>query len=155
MFELDRIDKKILTILQQHGRISITELAERIGLSASPCTDRVKRLEKESVITGYQARVSPAALGKPLLVFVEITLSSKSDEVFEKVRKELLHVNEVMECHLVSGSFDYLVKARLRGMSEYRNLLGAILKKLPVAAQSHSYVVMEELKESLVIDLNR
>ena len=86
---------------------------------------------------------------------MEITLSSKSDEVFEKVRKELLHVNEVMECHLVSGSFDYLVKARLRGMSEYRNLLGAILKKLPVAAQSHSYVVMEELKESLVIDLNR
>ena len=79
---------------------------------------------------------------------VEITLSSKSGEVFEAVRRELLHMTEVMECHLVSGSFDYLVKARLHAMSEYRDLLGSILKKIPVPAQSHSYVVMEEVKES-------
>jgi len=155
MTELDRFDMKILGILQMQGRISMTELAEQIGLSTSPCSERVKRMERDGVITGYEARVSPAALGRSLLVFVEITLAAKSDDVFDKVRNELLHVPEVQECHLVSGSFDYLVKARLRGMSEYRNLLGSILKKLPVAAQSHSYVVMEELKESLTIVLDR
>jgi len=155
MTELDRLDKKILNILQVQGRISMTDLAEQIGLSTSPCSERVKRMERDGVITGYEARVSPSALGRSLLVFVEITLAAKSDDVFDKVRNELLHVPEVQECHLVSGSFDYLVKARLRGMSEYRNLLGSILKKLPVAAQSHSYVVMEELKESLTIMMDR
>jgi Lrp/AsnC family leucine-responsive transcriptional regulator len=151
MFELDRIDHKILDILQRQGRMSNTELAEQIGLSMSPCAERVRRMEREGVITGYHARISPQALGRTLLVFVEITLASKSDEVFDKVRKEMLHMPEVLECHLVSGSFDYLVKARLRGMSEYRGLLGNMLKKLPVAAQSHSYVVMEEIKETLAM----
>ena len=155
MHELDRIDRKILDILQRDGRLSMTDLAERVGLSASPCTERVRRMERAGVITGYHARVSPAALGKTLLVFVEIKLVSKSGDVFDKVRKELLHVPEVLECHLVSGSFDYLVKARLRGMDEYRHLLGDILKKLPVAAESHSYVVMEEVKETLVLPVDR
>jgi Lrp/AsnC family leucine-responsive transcriptional regulator len=149
MFDLDRIDRKILDVLQREGRISMTELAQQIGLSTSPCSDRVKRLERDGVITGYHAKLNPKHLGKTLLVFVEITLAAKSEEVFDKVRKELLHVPEIQECHLVSGSFDYLVKARLGGMDEYRRLLGNILKKLPVAAQSHSYVVMEEVKESL------
>ncbi len=151
MADLDRTDRRILDILQRQGRISMTELAEQIGLSTSPCSERVKRMEREGVITGYHARLSPEALGKTLLVFVEIKLSSKSGEVFDKVRKELLHVPDVQECHLVSGSFDYLVKARLGGMSEYRRLLGDILKKLPVAAESHSYIVMEEVKETLAM----
>ncbi|WP_218510887.1 winged helix-turn-helix transcriptional regulator [Variovorax sp. dw_308] len=155
MTELDRMDRKILDILQREGRISMTDLAQQIGLSTSPCSERVKRMERAGVITGYHARVSPQALGKSLLVFVEITLSSKSAEVFDKVREELLHVPDVQECHLVSGSFDYLVKARLGGMDEYRSLLGDVLKKLPVTAQSHSYVVMEEVKESLSVRTDR
>ena len=155
MTDLDRIDRKILDLLQRQGRISMTELAERIGLSASPCTERVKRMERDGVITGYHARVAPEALGKTLLVFVEIKLSAKSGDVFDKVRQELLHMPEVLECHLGSGSFDYLVKARLSGMSEYRHLLGDILKKLPVAAESHSYVVMEEIKETLLLATDR
>ena len=155
MPELDRIDRKILDVLQRQGRMSMTELAEHIGLSASPCAERVKRMERDGVITGYHAHVSPEALGKTLLVFVEIKLSAKSGDVFDKVRKELLHMPEVLECHLVSGSFDYLVKARLSGMSEYRHLLGDILKKLPVAAESHSYVVMEEIKETLMLAVDR
>ena len=154
MPELDRIDRKILDLLQRQGRISMTELAERIGLSASPCAERVKRMEREGVISGYHAHVSPEALGKTLLVFVEIKLSAKSGDVFDKVRKELLHMPEVLECHLVSGSFDYLLKFRIQGMAQYRQLLGGILKRLPVSAQSNSYVVMEELKEDtyLVVD---
>ena len=155
MPELDRIDRKILDLLQRQGRVSMTELAEHIGLSASPCAERVKRMERDGVITGYHAHVSPEALGKTLLVFVEITLSSKSADVFDKVRQELLHVPEVMECHLVSGGFDYLVKARLRAMSDYRNLLGDLLKKLPVPAESNSYVVMEEIKEGIYLPMDR
>lgn len=154
MNELDKMDRRILQRLQKEGRVSMTELAEFIGLSTSACAERVRRLERDKVITGYHARVDPAKVGKSLLVFVEIKLSAKSGDVFEKVRSELLLVPEVMECHLVSGGFDYLVKFRLRGMAEYRHLLGTILKRLPVSAESHSYVVMEELKEdlSLVID---
>ncbi|MCD0505635.1 winged helix-turn-helix transcriptional regulator [Bordetella petrii] len=151
MRELDRIDLKILDILQRDGRISITDLAERISLSATPCSERVKRLEREGVIAGYHARVNPAALGRHLLVFLEIKLSAKSGDVFEKVKQELLYVPEVMECHLVSGDFDYLVKARLTEMNEYRRLLGEILKRLPASAESRSYVVMEEIKETLFL----
>ena len=151
MRELDRIDRRILDLLQKDGRISMTDLAAKIGLSATPCTERVRRLEREGVITGYHAHVNPHALGKNLLVFVEIKLSAKSGEVFDRVKKELSFVPEVMECHLVSGDFDYLVKARITEMSEYRRLLGNILLKLPSAAESRSYVVMEELKETLYI----
>ncbi|OIQ90246.1 leucine-responsive regulatory protein [mine drainage metagenome] len=155
MHELDRLDRKILDLLQRDGRMSMTELASRVGLSASPCTERVKRMERSGVIAGYHALVKPEALGKTLLVFVEIKLSAKSGDVFETVRRELLHMPEVMECHLVSGNFDYLVKLRLRGMKEYRVLLGDILKRLPVAAESHSYVVMEEIKESQHLAVDR
>lgn len=148
---LDRIDLKILDVLQREGRISMTELAGRVGLSATPCSERVRRLEREGVITGYHARVDPRALGKPLLVFVEIKLSMKSADVFDRVKKELLFVPEVMECHLVSGDFDYLIKARIGEMGEYRQLLGQILLKLPAAIESRSYVVMEEVKETLYL----
>ncbi|AHC47065.1 winged helix-turn-helix transcriptional regulator [Achromobacter xylosoxidans] len=155
MRDLDRIDLKILDILQREGRISVTELAERVSLSATPCSDRIKRMEREGVISGYHARVNPAALGKNLLVFLEIKLSAKSGDVFDKVKKELLYVPEVMECHLVSGDFDYLVKARLTEMNEYRRLLGEILKRLPASAESRSYVVMEEIKETLFLPVDR
>ncbi|SDM11253.1 transcriptional regulator, AsnC family [Oryzisolibacter propanilivorax] len=143
---LDRTDRRILDILRREGRIAITELAQRVGLTASPCAERMRRMERAGVITGYHARVAPQALGKTLLVFVELTLAAKSEDIFEKVRHELLQVPDVLECHLVSGSFDYLVKARLGGMPEYRRLLGDLLKRLPVPAESHSYVVMEEIK---------
>jgi Lrp/AsnC family leucine-responsive transcriptional regulator len=135
--------------------MSMTELGEQIGLSTSPCSERVKRLERAGVISGYHAHVDPARLGRSLLVFIEITLSQKSPQIFEAVKREVGQMPEVLECHLVSGSFDYLVKARLRAMSEYRELLGAILKKIPVPAQSNSYVVMEEVKETTVLPLDR
>jgi len=155
MRELDRTDLKILDILQRSGRLSMTELADQVGLSATPCTERVRRLEREGVITGYHARVNPNAMGRSLLVFLEIKLSAKSGDVFEKVRKELMLIPEIMECHLVSGDFDYLVKARLSEMSAYRHLLGEMLRRLPNSAESRSYVVMEEIKESLYLAPDR
>ncbi len=153
--QLDRIDRKILDILQREGRIAVTELASRVGLTTSPCAERVRRLERDGVITGYCATVSPAAVDKPLLVFVEIKLVAKGADVFDAVREELLHMPEVLECHLVSGEFDYLLKFRLRDMREYRSLLGNILKRLPGAAESRSLIVMEEIKESLYLPLVR
>ncbi|ENU62831.1 Lrp/AsnC ligand binding domain-containing protein [Acinetobacter lwoffii] len=153
MRKLDRIDRMILDILQRDGRIAISELAARINLSTTPCSERVKRLEREGIIMGYYARLNPEMLERNLLVFLEIKLSAKSGDVFDQVARNLTEIPEVLECHLISGDFDYLVKARLKEMSAYRRLLGDLLKKLPASASSHSYVVMEEVKESLYLDL--
>ncbi|MGI4859213.1 MAG: Lrp/AsnC ligand binding domain-containing protein [Janthinobacterium lividum] len=150
---LDRIDRKILTLLQQDGRMAMKDLAEQVGLSITPCIDRVKRMERDGVITGYYARVDPAQLGASLLVFVEITLDHKNGNMFEKFRREVMKVPEVLECHLVSGDFDYLIKARIGEMADYRKILGNVLLQLPGAVQSKSYVVMEEVKETLTIPI--
>src|SRR4051812_39813231 len=148
---LDKLDRHILRILQEEGRISMKDLGERVGLSVTPCIERVKRMERDSVITGYYAKVDAASLGAKLLVFVEITLNQKSASAFEQFRREVLRIPEVQECHLVSGDFDYLIKARIHEMTEYRKLLGDMLLQLPGAAQSKSYVVMEEIKETLAL----
>jgi Lrp/AsnC family leucine-responsive transcriptional regulator len=151
---LDRIDLHILSILQDDGRIVMKDLAERVGLSLTPCIERVKRMERDGVISGYHARVAPRALGLQILVFVEITLRQKSGETFERFRRAMLGIPEVMECHLVSGDFDYLIKARIPEMTEYRRLLGEILH-VADGGQSKSYVVMEEVKETLAVSIVR
>jgi len=148
---LDRIDLRILAMLQQDGRLSMKDLADAIGLTITPCVERVKRLERDGVIMGYYARLNPESLGASLLVFVELTLGAKSDAIFDTFKREVLRIPEVQECHLVSGDFDYLVKARIGEMNQYRRLLGDILLQLPGAVQSKSYVVMEEVKETLSI----
>ena len=148
---LDKIDRKILRILQEDARIAMKDLSEQVGLSITPTIERVKRMERDGVIAGYHARLNPAALGASLLVFVEITLNQKSASHFEQFRREVLRIPEVQECHLVSGDFDYLIKARIHEMAEYRKLLGDMLLNLPGAAQSKSYVVMEEIKETLIL----
>ena len=153
MRKLDRIDRMILDILQRDGRIAISELAARVNLSTTPCSERVKRLERDGIIMGYYARLNPEKLERNLLVFLEIKLSAKAGDVFEQVARDLSEIPEVLECHLISGDFDYLVKARLKEMSAYRRLLGDLLKKLPSSASSHSYVVMEEVKETLYLDV--
>ncbi|NYT36196.1 winged helix-turn-helix transcriptional regulator [Allopusillimonas soli] len=148
---LDRLDRHIIDILQRDGRISMTDLADQVGLTVTPCIDRVKRLEREGIITGYHASISPAALDAGLLVFVEVTISHKSDRSFDDFRREVLAIPHVMECHLVSGDFDYMVKARIREIGQYRNLLGDILLRLPGVTQTKSCVVMEEIKETMFI----
>ena len=154
MKDLDKTDRKILKLLQKNARIPMTELAEQVGLSTTPVTERVRRLEREDIITGYHAHLNPHALGKSLLVFVEIKLRSKSGNIFEDFRREVAKIPQIMECHLVSGEYDYLIKVRLSDMSAYRDMLGNILLQLPAAAESRSYVVMEEVKEDLTLDLD-
>jgi Lrp/AsnC family leucine-responsive transcriptional regulator len=126
---LDKLDHKILRLLQQDGRMAMKDLAEQVGLSVTPCIERVKRMERDGVITGYH----------------------KSGNMFDQFRREVQKIPEVLECHLVSGDFDYLIKARIGEMADYRKLLGDILLQLPGAVQSKSYVVMEEIKETLTI----
>ena len=133
----------------RHDRIG-----RKSGLSTTPVTERVRRLEREGIISGYHARLNPHALGQSLLVFVEIKLRSKSGNIFEDFRREALLIPQIMECHLISGEYDYLIKVRLPNMSAYRDLLGRILLQLPAASESRSYVVMEEVKEEMMLTLD-
>lgn len=146
MKELDRIDRKILNALQKDGRISNVELSKRVDLSPTPCLERVRRLERQGFITGYIATLNPQYLGAALLVFIEITLSRGESDVFEEFNKAVLQSDAIQECHLVSGDFDYLLKARVADMSAYRKLLAETLLTLPSIKDTRTYVVMEEVK---------
>lgn len=146
--KLDRIDRKILVELQKDGRLANVELARRVELSPTPCLERVRKLEAEGFILGYNAQVDPHKVGAALLVFVEITLSKTSPEDFDEFSKAVQKLTEIQECHLVSGSFDFLLKTRVANMAAYRELLGETLLRLPSVRESRTYVVMEEVKQS-------
>lgn len=145
---LDRIDRRILRELQNNGRITNVELSKRVDLSPTPCLERVRRLEDQGYIRGYTAVLEPKRLGSELLVFVEITLERNSPVVFKEFAEAVTLLPEVLECHLVSGSFDYLIKARVADMDEYRRFWGETLLTLPSVSDSKTYVVMEEVKET-------
>ena len=151
--EPDLIDRAILALLQEDGRLPNADLARRVGLSATPCLERVRRLERDGYIKGYTALLQPGLVGAGLLVFVEINLLRTSPDAFRSFRREAMKLPELLECHLVSGNFDYLLKARVRDMQEYRKLLGEKILALPGVSDSRSYVVMEEVKESTCISL--
>ncbi|MCC5856502.1 MAG: leucine-responsive transcriptional regulator Lrp [Idiomarina sp.] len=147
-FTIDRIDRKILRILQEHGRISNVALAKEVGLSPTPCLERVRKLEQQGIIEGYAARIDPDKLGSPLLVFVEITLSRTSSDSFAEFSDAAKRTEEILECHLVSGDFDFLLKARVADMAAYRKLLGETLLNMPGVNESRTYVVMEAVKQA-------
>ncbi len=146
--KLDRIDKKILRELQNDGRISFVDLAEKVGLSTSPCLERVRRLERSGLIQGYTALLDPKGLDASLLVFVEISLNYTSGDIFEQFRAAVRGWPQILECHLVAGDFDYLLKIRIKNMASYRTLLGDILHTLPGVRDSRTLVVMETVYES-------
>ncbi|MDP8185061.1 leucine-responsive transcriptional regulator Lrp [Phocoenobacter skyensis] len=150
---LDDIDYKILDELQHNGRISNIELSKRVGLSPTPCLERVKRLEKQNIITGYRALLNPTLLNKPLLIVVEITLIRGKPDIFQEFNQAVSKLDEIQECYLVSGDFDYLLKARVADMVAYRELLGTTLLRLPGVNDTRTYVVMEEVKQSNYLQL--
>lgn len=150
---MDRTDRRILECLQADGRISNVQLARKVNLTPTPCIERVKRLERQGYIRGYTALLDPELVDASLLVFVEIDLSHKSPDAFRKFREEARRLTEIMDCHLVSGNFDYLIKARVKDMKAYRRLLGDKILPLPGVSGSRSYVVMEEVKETLSLAL--
>jgi Lrp/AsnC family leucine-responsive transcriptional regulator len=150
---LDRTDRRILECLQTDGRISNVQLARKVNLTPTPCIERVKRLERQGYIRGYSAILNPELVNAGLLVFVEIDLSHNSPDAFRRFREEARKLPEIMDCHLVSGNFDYLIKARVSDMKAYRELLGEKILSLPDVKGSRSYVVMEEVKETLNLPL--
>ena len=152
--KLGRIDLNILRILQKDGRISYTDLAKQVGLSVTPCIERVKRLERENYILNYGARVSAQKLNQSLVVFVQIRLNHTSQKNFEEFRRSVMDLENVQSCFLVSGNYDYLLKARVADMASYRELLGHRILKLPAVQESTSYVVMEELKDTLNLPIS-
>ncbi len=151
---LGKIDRNILRILQKDGRISYTELARQVGLSVTPCIDRVKRMERNGYILGYSAQVCSQKLDAALVVFVQIRLNHTSQKNFEEFRRSVIDLENVQSCFLVSGNYDYLLKARVADMAAYRELLGHRILKLPAVQESTSYVVMEELKETMEVPIS-
>lgn len=153
--ELDKIDMKIIQLLQHHARISIAELAEKVGLSATPVKERMRRLQEHGVITGFHAKINPHLVGQGLLVFVEIKLKDKSASLFAEFKRDVTRIAQIMECHLVSGEYDYLIKVRMPDIAAYRQMLGDILLQLPAILESRSYIVMEEVKETHLLPLQQ
>lgn len=144
----DRLDRRLLSLLQQEGRMTTVELAERVGLSPTAVTERVKRLQRDEIILGYGARLSPEKLGRGFLAFIEITLDKTTPDVFDRFATAISRVPDVIECHMVAGGFDYLVKVRVANMAAYRQLLGEAILALPGVRETRTYAVMEEVKSS-------
>ena len=145
---MDDTDRRILRILQLDGRITNVELARQTHLSPAACFDRVKRLQRDGVIRGYAALLDPAKLDRALLIFVEIVLDRTTEDACQAFAKAVVDAPEVLECHMVAGSFDFLIKARVRDMNAYRIFLGDTLLRMPGVRETHTFAVMEELKNT-------
>ncbi|MGX5651694.1 Lrp/AsnC ligand binding domain-containing protein [Hydrogenophaga borbori] len=151
--ELDRIDLKILRLLQADGRLPNLKLAEAVGLSATAVLARTQRLQREGVIQGYEARLDPHKLGRGLLVFVEVLLDRTTPNVFDQFRAAVQVHDEILECHMVAGGFDYLLKTRMADMAAYRAFAGQVLWEMPGVRETRTYAVMEEVKTSTRLPL--
>ena len=147
MRPLDPIDVAILEALQADGRMALSALAKHVGLSGTACTERVRGLEAAGVITGYTATLSAAAVGLGLTTFIEVSLERISRETFDQFRAAVEAIPEIEECHMVAGGFDYLLKVRVPDMAAYRAFLGEALAQVPGIRQTHSYPVMEPIKQ--------
>jgi Lrp/AsnC family leucine-responsive transcriptional regulator len=150
---LDRIDLKILDQLQRDGRISNLKLAEAVALSPTAVLARVQRLTREGYILGYEARLNPLKLGAGMLVFVEVLLDRTTPNVFDQFKAAVQVRPEIMECHMVAGGFDYLLKTRAADMNAYRAFAGDVLWQLPGVRETRTYAVMEEIKNTTHLHL--
>ena len=150
---LDRIDLKILSCLQNDGRTSNLKLAESVSLSPTAVLARVNRLTKEGYILGYEARLNPLKLGAGMMVFVELLLDRTTPNVFEAFKAAVQVRPEIMECHMVAGGFDYLLKTRMADMVAYRDFAGNVLWQLPGVRETRTYAVMEEVKNTTHLPL--
>jgi Lrp/AsnC family leucine-responsive transcriptional regulator len=149
--DLDRIDHKLLIRLQQDGRTAISRLAREVNLTVTPTLERVRRLEAAGYIEGYFARLNPRKLGLGLLAYVEVSLDRTTPDAFERFKQVMLAHDEVMECHMVAGGFDYLLKVRVIDMESYRRFLGDRIASVRGVQTTHTYFVMEEVKSTHTI----
>jgi Lrp/AsnC family leucine-responsive transcriptional regulator len=147
MVELDRIDHSIIRELQRNARVTITELASRVGLSKTPCQVRMRRLEEQNYITGYTALINHTKLGQNHIAFAEVKLNDTSSQALGAFNEAVRQLSAVEQCHMIAGNFDYLLKVRTSDMAEYRKVLGEQISALPHVLQTSTYVVMENVKD--------
>jgi len=150
---MDEFDRKILSVLSVEGRISMTALGERVGLSKTPVTARVKRLEEEGVITGYRATLSASKLGVEHIAFLEVKLSDTREKALDAFNQAVRAIPEVEACHMIAGGFDYLIKVRTSDIFAYRQVLGEQLSRLPNVASTSTYISMQSVIDTGPIDL--
>ena len=144
---LDQFDKFILEIVAVEGRIPVTELAKRVGLSKTPCLNRLRRLERSNIITGYRASLNAVALGLDHIAFVEVSLSDTRQAALIEFNDAVQKIPAIEQCHMVAARYDYLLKVRTRSMSEYRRVLGEEITTLPHVSHTSTSVAMEAVKE--------
>src|SRR5688572_3398812 len=143
---LDRIDRQLLAELQRDGRVSIAELARRVHLSPTPCLERVRRLERDGIIRDYVARLNADRVGFPVLTFVEVAIDRTTPDSFEEFERRMHDFDEVIECHMIAGQFDYLLKVRTSSTNAFRRFLGEKLTAFPGLKHTHTYIALEETK---------
>ena len=146
--DLDEFDRKIVAALRADGRMTVTDLADRIGLSKTPTQMRLKRLMDGRVIRGFRAIVDPAKLGLDHVAFAEVKLSDTREKALGEFNAAVLRVPEIEECHMIASSFDYLLKVRTASIRDYRRVLGERISSLPHVASTSTYVAMETIRES-------
>ncbi|MDC1500107.1 Lrp/AsnC ligand binding domain-containing protein [Octadecabacter sp.] len=149
-FDLDGFDRKILDVISVEGRISVTDLSKRIGLSKSPTQARLRRLEETGVVRGYRALFDPIRLGRDHVAFVEVKLSDTRESALSVFNAAVLKIPEIEQCHLIAGAFDYLLKVRTSGMASYRLVLAERISTLPHVASTSTYVAMQAVKEEVI-----
>lgn len=145
--QLDGFDRRILTELSADGRMPITDLARRVGLSKSPCQVRVKRLQAQGYVLGFRAVLNPAMLDRDHVAFVEVSLSDTREAALSAFNSAVRSVPEIEQCHMIAGAFDYLLKVRTRDMKAYRRVLGEVISALPHVASSSTHVSMQAVKD--------
>jgi Lrp/AsnC family leucine-responsive transcriptional regulator len=145
---LDRIDTKILRELSLDGRIPITELAKKVGLSKSPCQVRMKRLQDQGYIQGFRAVLNPSKLGLDHVAFAEVRLTDTTEKALTAFNAAVMDVPEIEQCHMIAGSFDYLLKIRTPDIKAYRQILGEVISALPYVGSTSTHVSMQAVKDS-------
>ena len=154
VLDLDRTDRRILNSLQKNGRLANVDLAREVNLTPTPCLERVKRLEKEGFITQYVALLDPVKANAALCAYIEVQLTSTSTETVRVFNKHMLALPEVQECQLVAGGFDYLIKIRVADMQHYQRFLAEKLSSIESISQTHTYVVIEDVKSVTALSIS-
>ncbi|NMF97406.1 winged helix-turn-helix transcriptional regulator [Aromatoleum toluolicum] len=150
---MDRIDLKILAELQKDARLSFVELARRVGLSKTPCAERVRKLEEGGVIRGYHADLDPVAMDRAHVVIVQVLLNGTTAHELKLFNEAVQRIPEIQTCQMIAGDFDYLLTVRTRDIQTYRSVLGEKISELPCVKQTHTYVVMEVVKDEKTIEI--
>lgn len=150
---LDKTDLRILEEIQKDGRITVAELSRRVHLTKTPCAERLRRLETAGIIAGYYARLDPSVLDVAHLAMVQVQLKSTTSDELEAFNAAAARVPEIQSCHMIAGGYDYLLKVRTSNIQTYRQVLGAVISKLPGVLQTHTYVVMETVKDDITLTI--